>query len=94
MDKHQTSVSCFVPDTGLGEPGLVPDGRHSCVHQWVGLDELQGVVRELDGAFIGSSWTVTCTAPGSRIKDTSIGSKVRNLPSHVHNSHINVDRGR
>lgn len=58
----------LLPDTGLGEPRLIPDRRHSCVHEGVGLDELQGIVRELDGALQGRSWTMTCTAPGPRIE--------------------------
>lgn len=29
------------------------------------LDELEGIVRELDGALKGRSWTMTRTAPGS-----------------------------
>lgn len=58
----------FLPDAGLGEPGLVSQRRHSCVHEGVGLDKLQGVVRELDGALKGSSWTVTCTGTRSRME--------------------------
>lgn len=54
-----------LPDASLGEPRLIPDRRHSCVHEGVGLDELQGIVRELDGALQGRSWTMTCAAPGS-----------------------------
>lgn len=57
-----------LPDPCLGEPRLISYRRHSCVHEGVGLDELQGIVRELDGALKGRSWTVTCTAPGSRIE--------------------------
>lgn len=55
-----------LPDTRLGEPRLIPHGGHSCVHEGVGLDELQGVVRKLDGALKGLSWTMTRTAPGPR----------------------------
>lgn len=51
----------FLPDAGLGEPGLVSQRRHSCVHERVGLDKLQGVVRELNGALKGRSWAVTRT---------------------------------
>lgn len=61
--------SFFLPDAGLGEPGLVSHRRHSCVHQGVGLDELQGVVREVDGALKGHSWTVTCTRTRSRMEE-------------------------
>lgn len=55
----------FLPDTSLGEPRLVSERRHSCVHQGVRLDKLQGIVREVYGALKGRSWTMTCTAPGS-----------------------------
>jgi len=54
-----------LPDAGLGEPGLVPIGRHRGVHEGVGLDELQRVVRELDRALQGGGRTETRTAPGS-----------------------------
>lgn len=57
-----------LPDAGLGEPRLIPNRRHGCVHEGVGLDKLQGIVRELDGALKGRSWTMTCTATGSRME--------------------------
>ena len=66
--KHRNVYFIDLPDTCLGEPRLIPNRRHSCVHKGVGLDELQGIVRELDGALKGCSWTVTCTAPGPRIE--------------------------
>lgn len=59
------NVRLFLPDTSLGEPRLISKRRHSCVHQGVGLDKLQGLVREVYGALKGRSWTVTCTAPRS-----------------------------
>lgn len=79
-----------LPDACLGKPRLVPDGRHSCVHEGVGLDELQGIIRELYGALKGRSWTMTCTAPGSRIegahthRHTHRGQKVKDQPIRSH----------
>lgn len=91
---RDTHVLLCLPDTCLGEPRLIPDGRHSCVHEGVGLDELQGVVRELDGALKGRSWTMTCTAPGSRMKgaQTHTGQKVKDriLYEHTPESNNNV----
>lgn len=57
-----------LPDAGLGEPGLVSQRRHSCVHEGVRLNKLQGVIRELDGALKGRSWTVTRARTGSRME--------------------------
>lgn len=65
-------MSCYLPDTCLGEPRFIPSRRHCCVHEGVGLDELQGFIRELDGVFKGRSWTMTCTAPRSRVECTHI----------------------
>lgn len=79
-----------LPDAGLGEPGLVSQRRHSCVHQGVGLDKLQGVVREVDGALKGHSWTVTRTRTRSRMEeyggdaDTHRGQKVKDQSITAH----------
>lgn len=76
-----------LPDAGLGKPGLVSQGRHSCVHEGVGLDKLQGVVRELDGALKGRSWTVTRTRTRSRMEggtDTHRGQKVKDQSIIAH----------
>lgn len=69
-----------LPDAGLGEPGLVSQRRHSCVHEGVRLNKLQGVVRELDGALKGRSWTVTRTRTRSRME----GEKVRDRSIRSH----------
>lgn len=63
---RQMFFHVYLPDTCLGEPRLVPNWRHSCVHQGVGLDELQGVVWKLHRGLKGCSWTVTCTTPRSK----------------------------
>lgn len=62
------NVHTHLPDTSPGKPRLISKRRHSCVHEGVRLNKLQGVVRELDGALKGRSWTMTCTAPGSRME--------------------------
>lgn len=61
-------VLLHLPDSRLGVPRLITNGRHSRVHERVGLDELQGIIWELDGALKGCSWTMTCTAPRSRLE--------------------------
>lgn len=74
------------PDAGLGEPGFVSQRRHSCVHEGVRLNKLQGVVRELDGALKGRSWTVTRTRARSRMEGahTHRGQKVKDQSIRSH----------
>lgn len=79
---------CFsLPDAGLCKPGLVTQRRHSCVHEGVGLDKLQGVVRELNGALKGHSWAVTRTRTRSTMEggtDTHRGQKVKDQSITAH----------
>ena len=92
VSERRSKMHLYLPDSSLGEPRLIPDGRHGCVHKWVGLDELQGIIRKLNGALKGCSWTVTCTAPGARIERAHTednGSEI-NLHDCTPGSHNNL----
>lgn len=51
-----------VPAGGAGEVGSVVDWGDRLVHEWVGLDESQGFIREGGGRLVGSRWALTSAA--------------------------------